>query len=53
MLALMLTPFCSFIALGSGSSVIVRVGEFEPFPYHVLNSWHQSSELNPMAAKLC
>jgi hypothetical protein len=34
MRAFMLTPFGSFIVVGSGSSVIVCVGEFEPFPYH-------------------
>jgi hypothetical protein len=38
MLAFMLTPFGSFIDVGSGSSVTVCVGEFEPFPYHAFGS---------------
>jgi hypothetical protein len=31
-------PFCSFIAVGSGSSAPVCIGEFKPFPYHAFNS---------------
>jgi hypothetical protein len=38
MCAFMLTPFGSFIVVGSGSSVTVCVGEFKPFPYHAFIS---------------
>jgi hypothetical protein len=38
MRAFMLTPFGSFIVVGSGSSVTVCVGEFKPFPYHAFGS---------------
>jgi hypothetical protein len=37
MRAFMLTPFHLFIVVGSGRSVIVCVGEFEPFPYHAFS----------------
>jgi hypothetical protein len=34
----MLTPFGSFIVVGSGSSITVCIGEFKHFPYHAFNS---------------
>jgi hypothetical protein len=47
MRAFMLTPFGSFIAVGSSSSVTVCVDEFEPFPYHAFGSMAPVMRVEP------